>query len=149
MLELPLWAVFPLTLLSILLSIEGGYLWARYKRAHASEEKEAPVGAMVGATLGLLAFLLAFSFGLAVDHYNTRRITLLNEANAIRTTYLVAGAIVEPHRTGVRKILRSYVHERLEWTGVEKAGGAPTGNVLLNQLWTHADAVESTLSWCR
>ena len=68
MLELPLWAVFPLTLLSILLSIEGGYLWARYKRAHASEEKEAPVGAMVGATLGLLAFLLAFSFGLAVDH---------------------------------------------------------------------------------
>ena len=141
MLGLPLWGVFPLTLLLILLTIEGGYRWAKSKSVQKNKEKEAPVGAMVAATLGLLSFLLAFSFGLSVDHFNARRVALLNEANAIRTTYLVAGAIEEPHRTEVRRILRSYVHERLEWTGVEKPGGAPPGKVLLQQLWSHAEAV--------
>ena len=141
MLGLPLWGVFPLTLLLILLTIEGGYRWAKSKSVQKNKEKEAPVGAMVGATLGLLSFLLAFAFGLSVDHFNARRVALLNEANAIRTTYLVAGAIEEPHRTEVRRILRSYVHERLEWTGVEKPGGAPPGKVLLQQLWSHAEAV--------
>jgi hypothetical protein len=61
---LPLWGIFIVTLLLVLLSMEGGYRWARYKQRRSELEREAPVGAMVGATLGLLAFLLAFTFNI-------------------------------------------------------------------------------------
>ncbi len=138
--SIPVWGVFIATLLIVLLSVEGGYQWARHK--HRSEaEHEAPVGAMVGAMLGFLAFLLAFTFGMASDRFHDRKIALLNEANAIRRTYLQAGMISEPHRTEVRRILRNYVDERLQWAGVEKARAGYSWNDLLNQLWEQAAAV--------
>ena len=97
--------------------------------------------AVVGATLGLLAFLLAFTFGMAADRFHERKVALLDEANAIRTTYLLAGVIPEPHRTEVRKVLRNYVEERLQWVGVEKVQGGRSAKALLDQLWTYAAAV--------
>lgn len=134
---LPVWGGFIATLLIALLSVEGGYQWARHK--HRSEvEMEAPISAMVGAILGLLAFILAFTFGIASDRYHDRQIALLNEANAIRATYWQAGMISEPHRTDVRRILRNYVEERLQWTGVEKVKASSSANDLLNQLWARA-----------
>ena len=78
------------------------------------------VGAVVGATLGLLAFLLAFTFGMAADRFENRRHALVDETNAIETGYLRAELLIEPHRSEVRKILREYVEERLQWAGVEK-----------------------------
>lgn len=90
---LPLWGLFLAILLLVLLSVEGGYRLGKYRRSRSEEEKEAPVGAMVGATLGLLAFLLAFTFGLAATRFDTRRQVLLDEANAIGTTYLRAGML--------------------------------------------------------
>jgi hypothetical protein len=60
---LPLWGLFLAILLLVLLSVEAGYRLGTYRRRRSAEEKEAPVGAMVGATLGLLAFMLAFTFG--------------------------------------------------------------------------------------
>ena len=63
---------------------------------------QAPVGAIVGAILGLLAFLLAFTFGMAASRFETRRELVLDEANAIGTTYLRAALLPEPHRVEVR-----------------------------------------------
>lgn len=134
---LPIWVGFIATLLIALISVEGGYQWAR--RKHRSEvEKEAPIGAMVGAMLGLLAFLLAFTFGMASDRYHDRQIALLDEANAVRATYWQAGMISEPHRSEVRRILRNYTEERLQWTGIEKVKANFSANQLLNQLWAEA-----------
>ena len=45
-------------------------LWAL---CHHETEKEAPLGTMVGATLGLLAFILAFTFGLAGRKTSSRK----------------------------------------------------------------------------
>src|ERR1041385_3638084 len=92
---LPLWALFVVILLVVLLSVEFGYRLGKYRRSRREEEKEAPLGTMVGATLGLLAFILAFTFGLAAARFDSRRQVLLDEANAIGTTYLRAGIIPE------------------------------------------------------
>ena len=46
---LPIWGIFIGTLLLVLLSVEGGYRWARYKQKRSEQEKEAPVSAMVGS----------------------------------------------------------------------------------------------------
>jgi hypothetical protein len=139
--SLPLWGIFIVTLLLVLFSVEGGYRWARYKQKRSEQEKEAPVGAMVGATLGLLAFLLAFTFGMAADAFHARKHALVHEANAIGTTYLRSDLISESHRTEVRKVLREYVEERLQWAGVEKVQVVRSSKELHSQLWAQAVAV--------
>lgn len=135
----PIWVVLLGTLLLAVVSVEAGHRWARHKQEHAGEErepeKEAPVGAMVGATLGLLAFLLAFTFGMAADGFHERKVALLHEANAIRTTYLRTAFIVEPERSEIRRILREYVNVRLQWAGGHVGQTDPSAQDLLNQLW--------------
>jgi len=137
---IPIWAVFIATVLLVLLSVEGGYQWARHKH-RAEVEKEAPVGAMMAALLGLLAFLLTFTFSMAAERYNDRKLAVLHEANAIRITYLQAGMFTENQRTEIRKILRGYVKERLQWAGVERPGGGLSAKCLLDRLWEQSAAV--------
>src|ERR1044071_1741066 len=84
----PLWTILPLTVVLALLSVELGYRLARYRLQREPAEKESSLGGMVGSTLGLLAFMLAFTFGLAGSRFEDRRQLLLSDANAIGTTYL-------------------------------------------------------------
>lgn len=138
---LPLWSILPLTILIALLSVELGYRLANYRLRKSQEEKESPVGGMVGGTLGLLAFMLAFTFSLAGSRFEDRRQVLLSEANAIGTTYLRAAMLPEPMRTESRNLLREYVDVRLD--------AVQSGNVneaivkseeLQNRLWELAVA---------
>ena len=85
---LPLWALYLVTVAIVLLSVEVGWRLGRLRRRRAEGEKDAPIGAVVGAALGLLAFLLAFTFGMSASRYDTRKQMVLQESNAIGTTYL-------------------------------------------------------------
>jgi hypothetical protein len=87
---IPLGVFFILATAGALLALEFGYRLGIWRRTHAQGEKDAPIGAMVGAILGLLAFMLAFTFSLAAARFDARRTAILNEANAIGTTYLRA-----------------------------------------------------------
>lgn len=110
----PLWTILPLTVALALLAIESGYRFARYRHQRSADEKEPNLGGMVGATLGLLAFMLAFTFGLAGTRFEARREIVLTEANAIGTTYLRGALLPEPMRTEARDLLRDYVDIRLQ-----------------------------------
>src|SRR5271165_5160231 len=110
----PLWGLFGATVVIVLLSIEGGYWLGWYRRRRSEEEKEGPVGAIVAATLGLLAFVLAFTFGLAASRFDARRQIVVEDANAIGTTYLRAGLLPNGRGVKIRKLLREYVDARLE-----------------------------------
>src|SRR5215471_8694035 len=138
---LPLWALFIVILLVVLLSVEFGYRLGKYRRSRREEEKEAPLGTLVGATLGLLAFILAFTFGLAAQRFDTRRQVLLDEANAIGTTYLRAGMLPEREQE-VRHLLRDYVSTRLEGVQPGKlAEGIRRSEHIQQQVWTEAEIV--------
>src|SRR5215813_14639335 len=102
---LPLWAIPPLTVALALVAVELGFRFARYRQRRSEGEKEVNVGGMVGATLGLFAFMLAFTFGFASSRYQDRRQILLSEANAINTSYLRAAMIPEPMRTDAKRLL--------------------------------------------
>jgi hypothetical protein len=65
--------------------------------------------------LGLLGLLLAFSFGMAVARFDTRRQLIVDEANAIGTTHLRTRFLHEPAGQQLRDLLRSYVGVRLEY----------------------------------
>ena len=136
--SIPVFGFFAGTLFLVLASVEAGYRWAKKRQARFEQEKEAPVGAMVGATLGLLAFLLAFTFGLAADSYHARKVALMQEANAIRMSYLLCDALPEAHREELRGVLREYVDQRLRWAnGLPDEPGA-SADELLARLWRAA-----------
>jgi hypothetical protein len=138
---LPLWALFVFILAVVLLSVECGYRLGKYRRSRHEEEKEAPLGTMVGATLGLLAFILAFTFGLAAARFDTRRQVLLNEANAIGTTYLRAGMLPDRAQQ-IRGLLRDYVGTRLEAVQSGKvAEGVRRSEEIQQQVWLEAETV--------
>jgi hypothetical protein len=138
---LPLWALFVVILLVVLFSVEFGYRLGKYRRSRREEEKEAPLGTMVGATLGLLAFVLAFTFGLAASRFDNRRQVLLDEANAIGTTYLRAGILPERGEQ-IRGLLREYVSARLD---AVRSGNLKEGirrsEDIQQKVWTEAETV--------
>jgi len=141
---LPLWGLFLAIVALVLISIEGGYRLGNYRRSRSITEKEAPVGAMVGSTLGLLAFFLAFTFGLAANRFDTRRQVLLDEANAIGTAYLRAGMLPD-RREEIRVLLRDYVDTRLNAAQSGRiAEGIRRSEQLQEQLWTQAVALGET-----
>jgi hypothetical protein len=66
-------------------------------RAHADALRE-PFGVLQAALLGLVALLLAFGLTMAVGRYDARRAAVVEQANAIGTTYLRAQTLREPLR---------------------------------------------------
>lgn len=111
---LPLWVLFVALAVVLWLSVEMGSLLGASRRKRTEKETESSVGAMVGGTLGLLAFLLAFTFGMAASRFDNRRNLVLDEANAIGTTFLRTSLLPDPYRTETRRLLREYVDVRLK-----------------------------------
>lgn len=135
----PLWALFIATVVVVGVAAEAGYRIGRYRRNRSDQEKEAPVGAIVAATLGLPAFMLAFTFGLAASRFDARRIVVLDESNAIGTTYLRAGMLPEPHGAECRRLLREYIDVRLQAAeSADLARAVAKSTELQRALWSEA-----------
>jgi hypothetical protein len=131
----------------LLLATEVGFRRGRVIRSRLEDSAKSELGTLQGAMIGLLALLLAFSFAMAESRFNTRRQMVLEEANAIGTTYLRSKALAEPYRVKVVKLLQDYVASRLEdyATGAEQKTLDEVNNrtnQLQTQLWSPAmDAV--------
>ena len=110
---LPLWALYLVTLAVVVVAHEAGFRAGRVRAQRRDHESGTPVGGMVAAQLGLLAFLLAFTFGIATSRFDTRRQVLLDEVNAIGTVYLRAEMLPEAQQAEVRNDLREYVDIRI------------------------------------
>jgi hypothetical protein len=147
--QIPLWGVFLITIAVVLLSIWIGTLLGRLRRRQPDHEGEAPLGTIIGASLGLLAFMLAFTFGIAAELFQNRRQLLLNEVNTIGTTYLRAGLLLEPHQSQIRKLLQEYVDIRVSLAKeillplpqrMKKLHEALIrSQALHDQMWSHAE----------
>jgi hypothetical protein len=99
------------TILLVMLSIEGGYRLGRMRRSQ--EEKEAPVSAIAGAVLALLAFILAFTFGIASNRFDARKELVRDEANKIRSAWLFSDFLPEPDRSEARGLIIEYLEQRV------------------------------------
>lgn len=117
---LPLWALLPFIVGIVILSLEIGRQLGLLRARRAEVEKESSVGAMVGATLGLLAFIMAFTFGMAGSRFDNRRQLLLDEVNAIGTAYLRTDLLEDPQQQKLQELFREYVDVRVN--------GVATGN---------------------
>ena len=90
-----------------LAAIAIGHLAGRSLRRRTADLHE-PVGVVQTALLGFVGLILAFGLALAVGRYETRRASVVEEANAIGTTYLRAQTLAEPMRSRSLELLTDY-----------------------------------------
>jgi hypothetical protein len=141
---LPLFAVFLVTFILLLVFNEIGFrIGRRWQASGASPSPQ--TGAIMAAVLGLLAFMLALTFGSAATRFDARRQAVLNEANAIGTTWLRSQLLPAPHPAQIKPLLMRYVQVRLEGAraqSIEDLRRALRESTDLHeQLWAHAVAL--------
>jgi hypothetical protein len=118
-------------------TIAGVAVGRHLTRRHAAHE---PLGVLQAALIGFVALLLAFGLTMAVGRYESRRAAVVEEANAIGTTYLRAQTLVEPERSESMRLLTEYADTRLrlsdavpESAKFDRASG--DGQMLQRRLW--------------
>ena len=137
------WAVFFIILAIMLAFAELGFRFGLRLHAANDTARKRQISGIQGAVLGLLGLLLGFTFAMAVQRYDTRRELVLQEANAVRTTYLRGSLLPEAHQAPVRDLLRRYVDLRLKyWQLVDDPAKLAEGRRLIQdiqtELWKHA-----------
>ena len=111
---LPIPLVYLCIVILILLACEGGFRIGHHlHRKHQDAGAHSSVGPIVGGMLGMLAFVLAFTFSMAATQHGQRKHDVLAEANDIGTAYLRADFLGEPRAGEVRDLLREYLEIRV------------------------------------
>ncbi len=101
-------------MLLVLASIEIGFrlgCW-RIRQLQGDMESEGLLSAITGAQLALLAFILAFSFSMAANHYQERRSLVMADANAIGTAYQRATLLDSTQGNAIAESLFEYAELR-------------------------------------
>jgi len=109
---IPIWFLLIGTVLLMVLFIEFGYRLGKSAQASAKKAQTSQVRAIMGAGLGLLAFMLAFTFSTAQSHFEARVQNLAEEARIARNAFMQADIMAEPERTQVKELLKDYIELR-------------------------------------
>ncbi len=111
--QLPLWVVFFLFLILLLIPMEVGFrLGIRKRRSQPVSEAESRGDITLNGMLTLLALMLAFTYSFCVSRADLRKTAIVTEVNAIGTAFLRADLLSEPGRTAVRQRLYEYAQSR-------------------------------------
>lgn len=141
---LPIWGIFLGTIVVVTISIDCGHRLGRAAHKRSEGEKESPVSGVAGAAVGLLAFLLAFTFSIVSDRHDHRKELVREEANALRTTYHRADFLPESDRAEARELLREYLDDRIDFSQSQALSQTRVGEVLFaasriqSRLWDMA-----------
>ena len=119
-----------------------GHLVGRSLR-HRTDGLHEPVGVVQTALLGFVGLILAFGLALAVGRYETRRASVVEEANAIGTTYLRAQTLAEPMRSRSLELLTDYTDTSIQLASAVPSSSAAKvaladGQELQRELWALA-----------
>lgn len=120
---------------------------AGLRRHRPNEDQDEALGSQVGivqaTTFAILGLLAAFTISMAEGRFSARRALILDEANAIGTTFLRSKYLREPHPAELAPLFRSYVDARVAYYA---AGGdvtaaereLVTAERLQREIWAHA-----------
>jgi len=113
---IPIFMVLGLSIITMVLFIELGYWVAERPHAKTNKAQLAQVRAIMGASLGLLAFMLAFSFSMAQQHFEIRTDAFLLEITAVDSAYRGADLLEMESELAAKENLREFVDLRREMT---------------------------------
>jgi hypothetical protein len=132
----------------LIVAVEIGF-WVTKGRVKGGSDsiERTDIALILGAVLTLLALLLGFTYSMSEGRFETRRQLVIEEANAIGTTYLRAKALPEPRSSEIQELLRQYTALRVEIAGTtyddpEKIREWGNRTKQLHSLmWSHAAAL--------
>lgn len=142
---MPVWLFALLFLALILVTTELGFRYGRRAGARQDEAEKSFIGAVEGGILAILGLLLGFTMNMAVNRFDARRHLVLEEANAIGTSFWRAQMAPAPEGPEMTNLLRNYVEARLQFGAagedsarMEAARDRAAG--LQAELWSRASA---------
>lgn len=98
----------------VLAAIEIGFRFGRRNRGpDVDDDSKAHINATQASTLGILALLLAFTFSLSLQRFDTRSDAVVDEANAIGTAYLRLDLLPAAAQPALREKFRAYTDARI------------------------------------
>lgn len=122
--SIPLTGALIITICIVLVSNELGFRLGVSRKGLKENDGRTQIVSMTGAHLGLLAFILAFSFSMAAGHFSDRKQLLLAEVNAIETAFLRAALVPEPQSSSIRSLLSEYTGIRTETGSMDRVNEA-------------------------
>jgi hypothetical protein len=137
------WVIALLLFIIMLVASYTGKLTGNYIRnKRHTEEKLTETSPLIA----LLFFLLAFTFGMSGERYDSRRKIVVEEANDIGTALLRSDLYPDSTRTLFRKDFKEYVEARISYyqvgadvKGILKADSL--SQVISSKLWKRASAL--------
>jgi hypothetical protein len=136
---IPLGLLFVATVIVLAFAIELGYRAGNTHPEDKKKDKEKITTYNVAAVLGLLTFILVFSFGIVYSRYDSKKALVREEANLIRTVWLRADFLPEADRSKTELLLRKYIDIRLEAAGIKDqakmADALNVSDLLQHQIW--------------
>jgi hypothetical protein len=121
---------------------EVGFRLGVWWQAREPGEQEGPTDMLVGSLLGLMAFVLAITLGIATDRFDARRNLVVEEANAIATAYQRADYLPSAEAAQLKSLLRAYVPLRIATDTSEVPANIAKSSALAQQMWT----IEATVA---
>jgi hypothetical protein len=112
--QIPLGLVFLLSVLLQVGFIELGFRYGQSRKGEGYKAQMAQVRAIMGASLGLLAFMLAFSFSMAQQHFEQRTTAYMMEVSAIDSAFRGADLIGQDKRAQAKDLLIHFTKLRLQ-----------------------------------
>jgi hypothetical protein len=141
----PLWLLGLLAFFSLVLAALAGMVLQ--KRTKLQRKEDSVEGYILSGALALLGLLVAFTFSLSLTRYDTRRAMLVNEANAIGTTWLRATLADGPQAEALRQSLKDYVDIRLRLPkAADPAQIEDQTGQAQKRVWANLKAVLPTMS---
>lgn len=141
--NMSIWLILASIILLFMLVFELGFQVGRHKHAKLNESGKSRVSTIEVAILSILGLLLAFTFVMAQTRFDFRQKLVIEEANAIGTTYLRANFLPEPQKFAIEKLLRQYVNLRL---AAVKGNGENLHTVIIESERIHKQLWLQTLS---
>jgi hypothetical protein len=132
---MPLWGILVTTVIVVWLAKEVGFRLGFRLSNKSSLNNETQITATTGANLGLLAFLLAFTFSMAAGHFDTRNKIILEDAKAINTAYLRTRILPGDEGDNIRALLRDYAILRGRIGSMDVAVIISESEKLQSQMW--------------
>ncbi len=141
---IPLEVLFPVTIVLFFIAIELGYKVGNTHTEDLKKLKEKMTSSNAGAILGLLGFILVFTFGIVYHRYDERKELVREEANMIRTAWLRTDFLPEKERADSDKLIKQYIDLRLRAVEVYSVDNMHTNikesNKIQYQIWDIASA---------
>ncbi|MBE9539588.1 MAG: hypothetical protein IMF06_10930 [Proteobacteria bacterium] len=140
--SMPLWGVLVTTIIIVWVANEVGFRVGVSRSRGPGSHNETQITSMTGANLGLLAFLLAFTFSMAANHYDNRKNIILGETKVISTSYLRTRLLPGDQGEDIRALLLQYTVLR---AGVGDETSAmmiiKQSEILQEQMWQEIEAL--------